>query len=546
MLWFALLPAVSAFKAMVVFQLVVAGLFTYLLARLVGMDPWGALAAGAVFTTGAFLQHNTYCCTIYPGVTTWIPMALVGIELAVRSATWPGRIVSWGLAGFAVSQMMAGWIGQGAYNGLLLVAAYVVYRTVFSPFQPLGVKERAVQLVLQGAGVFALGFALGAAGLLPRLDVNRRSTLAGGYEEVDAGSARGWDYDYLFFQLMNSEITTRRFYVGGAALALSLMAVVLVRRRLAVPYFAFFSVAIAVMTLKETPLHQVLYLLPRYESLHEHTPFRILGLVMLGPAMLAGAMIDTIARRRFSPWSLVLAFVPLLLIDVARGYAIENRRSMDQLPLVAAILATVVAALGIVLALPQVRQRVRVPEVARYVVPILLIAILLWDPWARFFVRSVRAEERFPRHEQAIVVNAATTDPGGAGEFLQGELARSSEPFRYFGYDAIGLRTADPPEWLDQTGSTYHARRERPEIQALLVSARAARLGLYDIQGYNPIQLARYVDVFEAMNGVQQNYHDANVHPGASPRPCSTCSTSATSSSPTTSRRAGRGPIWAR
>ena len=37
------------------------------------------------------------------------------------------------------------------------------------------------------------------------------------------------------------------------------------------------------MTLKETPLHQVLYLVPRYESLHQHTPFRILGLVMLGP-----------------------------------------------------------------------------------------------------------------------------------------------------------------------------------------------------------------------------------------------------------------------
>ena len=37
----------------------VAGLFTYLLVRLVGMDPWAHGAAGAVFTTGAFLQHNT-------------------------------------------------------------------------------------------------------------------------------------------------------------------------------------------------------------------------------------------------------------------------------------------------------------------------------------------------------------------------------------------------------------------------------------------------------------------------------------------------------
>jgi hypothetical protein len=46
------------------------------------------------------------------------------------------------------------------------------------------------------------------------------------------------------------------------------------------------------------------------------------------------------------------------------------------------------------------------------------------------------------------------------------------------------------------------------------VNARSVRLGLYDIQGYDPLKLQRYVDFLVAVNdGVQQNYHDANVLP---------------------------------
>jgi hypothetical protein len=49
---------------------------------------------------------------------------------------------------------------------------------------------------------------------------------------------------------------------------------------------------------------------------------------------------------------------------------------------------------------------------------------------------------------------------------------------------------------------------------ALLVSARATRLGLEDVQGYNPIQSARYVSFLRAVNdGIAQDYHDGNILP---------------------------------
>ncbi|MGI8476678.1 MAG: YfhO family protein [Thermomicrobiales bacterium] len=514
MLWFAILPAVAAFKAMVLTQLVVAGVSTYALARLVGMGPIGALTAAASFEFGPFLLQNSYCCTIYPQVTTWFPLAFVGVELAVRRRSWAGRIAAWGVAGFAISQIAAGWVGQGAYNGFLLVAGYVFYRTALAPLHAASARRRASRLVLHGVGVFGLGLAMAAAGLLPRLDVNGRTNLAGGYDNVAAASGKGWKLDYLFFQVLNSGGATARFYVGGATIALALLALPLVRRRSAVPYFAAFTAALMVMTLDPTPLHRLLYLLPRYQSLHEHTPFRVLGLMMLGPAMLAGATVDAIARRRPPMWAPIVAFLPLVTVEAARGYVIDHGRRLPPLPLTV-IVATLIAAGGLALGLPWLREHAPRLAIARYAAPLLLVALLLWDPWFRFFLDSVRNGTVPARSETSIAVNTATSDPGGAGEFLRGELARGGEPFRYFGYDALGLRTLDPSEFLDQTGGTYHSRRDRPNIQALLVSARAMRLGLYDIQGYNPIQLSRYVDYFRALTGVSQNYHDANVQPGS-------------------------------
>jgi hypothetical protein len=37
-------------------------------------------------------------------------------------------------------------------------------------------------------------------------------------------------------------------------------------------------------------------------------------------------------------------------------------------------------------------------------------------------------------------------------------------------------------------------------------------LGLQDIQGYNPIQPQRYVDLMRAINGFAQEYHEANIY----------------------------------
>jgi hypothetical protein len=57
-------------------------------------------------------------------------------------------------------------------------------------------------------------------------------------------------------------------------------------------------------------------------------------------------------------------------------------------------------------------------------------------------------------------------------------------------------------------------RRAGDEIKAILVNGRAIFLDLYDMQGYNPTQLGRYVDFITAMNGDRQDYHLAEIRHG--------------------------------
>jgi hypothetical protein len=102
-------------------------------------------------------------------------------------------------------------------------------------------------------------------------------------------------------------------------------------------------------------------------------------------------------------------------------------------------------------------------------------------------------------------INVQTSDPGGAGEFMQSAQANSLEPLRYFGFAPANLRTRD------QEGTNYQVNYKSSFYQRLINDARPIRLGLYNLQGYNPVQIARYVDFLVAINGVELNYHEAYI-----------------------------------
>jgi len=99
-------------------------------------------------------------------------------------------------------------------------------------------------------------------------------------------------------------------------------------------------------------------------------------------------------------------------------------------------------------------------------------------------------------------------DPGGAGAFLLAQQ-ETQAPFRFFGYDpAVGSVDTNNQDVL------YRYQFTDPEAEAILVNNRATYFGVQDIQGYNPIQLDRYVDFITALNGDTQEYHGSYVFPG--------------------------------
>ena len=564
MLLFALLPTLAAFKGMVAVQLAVAAFTTYALARALGMGALASLTAAVLYLTGPFLYWNTHCCLIFSQFATWIPLALLGIELALRAGSWRDRIAAWFLGGFAVSQMLGGWIGEGWLYAMLLPAAYIGYRALLSPPRPgVSLPERVTAGVATGFGVLGSGLALAAAGMLPRFAVNAETNLAGGdYSALgEAGVLNPpWAWDYLLAQTVGvgSGYHVRAASFGGAAVVLSLLALVMAGRRLAVPFFAGLTLIALVLTLETTPLHYLFYLIPRYREFHDHDAWRVISLAAIGPAMLSGTAIASLPGWRGRRALLPVVFVPLGLMVLADAVLRRREMALGWQPLAAAALTTLLVAA--VMAIPVRAERATTPEhpsrvssrqsvsfrrrrnldapettvpwsrdgaresslphgttrsvgnalTAFLMTLILAVAFLLptgleltgsWFGWPpnRFWEPQWRPD---PAWEAALRADVQASDPGGAGAFLQEHLAASG-PFRYAGYAGFGY-----PGDQARAGS-YMGRRFEPAIQALLVNGRPIYLGLYDIQGYNPLHLARYDEFITALNGAPQDYHTA-------------------------------------
>jgi hypothetical protein len=517
MLSFALLPPIPAFKVLVGIQITVAALATYALARLLQMGPASALAAATAYICGPFLGWSTGGITIMAQLAPWIPLGLLGGELALSARTGPRRLVGWSVGAVAVSQILAGWLGQGAMYGLLAMASYIGYRGLLAPAIPArSWRARVWATVVCGIALFSFGLALGAAGLLPRLTVNGESTLAGGhYRNLGAAGATysPMDLTTLVFRVLADNEPNRTMLLGGAVIVLALLAPILVGRRYAVPYFAGLTLAGLTLTQAPTPLHRLLYLMPGFQELHEHAPALAFVLVPIGAALLSGATIEEVLRCAGRPPRLWWLWLLTLGLLVAATTAITSRQVefVGWQSLAAAALTLLVLAITFTL-----RSRPQVESKRTAVMAVLLVGLIVvqpmgleiagawfgWPPnpsWTSLWTDD-------PVREAALTANTDGQDRQGAGAFLQRQLAESG-PFRYVGYSGF----AYPGDEARQR--SYMTRRFDPHITAILVNGRPLFLGLSEIQGYNPSQLSRYRELINALNGEEPNYHIAYLLP---------------------------------
>ena len=520
MLWFSILPPLVAIKAMAATQILITAITTYLFARLLGLRVVSALTGATALAFGAHVYHNTWCCTIWSQATPWIPTVLLGVEIGLRPWALRHRVGGWALAGVAISQLFAGWIGQGTYNGLLIIGAYTFYRTVISPGTPGGsIRRRLATLLVSGSVILLLGLGLAAAGALPRFEASRFSPISGvAYDVLDArGGDSGWEPQHLLHQLTDTWSqasgeyeSNRRYYLGAFALSLALVAPIMARRRFATPFFFIVAVLMLILVSKETPVHRLFYLLPEFEHLHAHSPFRLLGFIFFFVSMLAAMTVQAVRDPGRRAWLIPVALIPPVVLFWVDDYITALTRHVGWPVLAASI---VVGALLLAAGFVSIAtRRLTEPQRARLlsVIAFLLFLGVVWDPMARQLI-----EDDFTDHTTEARLAAridesnSEGEPGSAAAFLQQQFADADMPFRYFGYNGIWLRTLDSST---QRVITYQGRLEDPNIRALLVSARATVLGLHDIQGYNPAQYQPYIDYLNVVNaGVEQDYHDANI-----------------------------------
>lgn len=518
MVVFAVLPALVGFKVYMTAHLLLAAVSTYAFARVLRLRIVAALVAAVAFAFGPFLEWTTYTSLQFAQFAVWVPLALLGIELAMQRPTWRDRFLPWGIAAFAFSQMLAGWVGEGWIYALLLTGGYLCYRGVCDP--PTAGrrwKQRLVLTTLTGCAVLGGGLALAAAGVLPRLSVTGQTSVHDGdYSAVGHGGILNppWSATYLLTQILGlgDGYHFRAAQFGSAVAVLALIALILSPRRFGVPFFAVVTAAALMLTLPTTPVHRAFYLIPGYQELHRHDPWRAIALAGIAPAMLSGAAVHALvegSRARRSAPLIVLAGGAIACIALALQPSSGVVRWGPPL----AAFAVMLLALALLLTTDRWSSAARPPWRSALLPGLILLAVLLqptglelsgswlgWPPDQRW----VKRWDVDPKKMQALQTQLAATDPDGVGAFLQAQLA-SGQPFRYLGYGGVNRPNGG---WY---AASYMTRRFDPDVESILVNSRSLMLGLYDIQSYDPIQLSRYVDLIQAANGKAQDYHTAFI-----------------------------------
>jgi len=302
-----------------------AGLFVYVLLRVLGATAAGALLGGLVYSFGGFIVTWTELPSLIE-TAVWLPAGLLGVELIFRrSRLWRGIV----LAGALGMSLHAGHLQIAAYVWLVAAGAglaHVAYR--------LWLRPETLQPMLSLVAAFLLGAGLGAVQALPTLELGARSPRGGG--EL---SAAGYQF-HLERAMVPVELTTivdpdflgspvtmdyprerisyseHCAFIGAAGFVGVLLALLVGRRRRAVWLYAIIGGLALWVSLGGPPAYVYYYLIPKIGLAGGFS--RLLSVFTLCAAVLCGlgvtALSDAARTRsdilgpiwKAAGWALVL------------------------------------------------------------------------------------------------------------------------------------------------------------------------------------------------------------------------------------------------
>jgi O-antigen/teichoic acid export membrane protein len=341
---FHLFPLPRAYGLFIALQLGLAGIWSYVLGRVLGGSRLGAFLAGITFQFSGFLVVSAVHPMIVAGAS-WLPLLLALVDLTVRRAPFAGRgraMLPWALLGaLALGMQMLAGHAEITYFALLVTGAFAAWRLAHAALTRQRSEWRA-ELLSPALGVallFVLGLSLGAVQFVPFYELASTSFRQ---DAVTLEQVLGWAYPkrrvitFLvpnFFGNPTHRAVRHLFtgewvladgafdwgiknYVEGGAyvgvLTLLLAAVAVLKppvegseRRLAglrrwlahpyVPFFTFLSL-FSLGAVFGTPLYALVYALPFINQ--SHSPFRWVFPLTVALAALAGLGATTVAQLR--------------------------------------------------------------------------------------------------------------------------------------------------------------------------------------------------------------------------------------------------------
>jgi len=313
-----LFPQITSWTILVIFQPFLAGIFTFLFARKIGIGIIGAIFSSIAYSYSlfilVFLEYNTI-----GHVIAWLPLVLLSVELLLD------KIKFWWIMLFVVSIVASFFGGHIQIFGFLIsfVFTYILYRIV--------VRKWHLRKIFFNAGmmVFLIALSLGivAIQLFPTI-------------ELISNSARvNQDYTFLIEKLLIQPYqvilllspdffgnpTTRNYllsdsypgnalYIGIIPFIFSLFAFLLFKKNTFVRYFSLSAIVLLILFIR-SPLTELLYTLniPLFST---GSPTNAIFLLSFSLAILAGFGFDEWIKKTSKNQSMVIISIGTILILV--------------------------------------------------------------------------------------------------------------------------------------------------------------------------------------------------------------------------------------
>ena len=480
---FTALPCDVAIRVMIVLQPALAGLGVYWFARSEGLSRPAATVGGLALSLGLTASRLVLFLP-FPSSLAWTAVLLATCSRYVRARSWPSRLgwlllsaLSWGqLAGAHFSQGMV--VGTGAAVAYLIGATV---RNMRSGEWRIGEAARSLGLLVVALPLVNLAF------LLPRLAyLPGTSFLTGALEPSSSvGLAVAWPLRFA---------TAPGFYLGAVTLGLTFAAWWLRRHRAVVTAFGVYGALCYLASLGSVVARvgPVLRHIPLLDF-YAHYPNRLgMGLLLIIPVLAAFGVQAwreaTSGRER--ALMVLLGLLVWLLLTVALGAA----------PIQLAMLAggAVVGALALL-------AGARRPGLL-WLVP----AVLALELTANGLIGQT------PR--SFGLARAASANPFRADTGWFAPLRRPDvDVVTYLrpGPIALALRGTSGRYLSFAPAIATHRgylTRQSAMYWGLVANQRGILFSLQDVQGYNPVQLARYWTYLRRVNqGIKLDYTTATL-----------------------------------